>query len=125
VRFHKNNNISQNFSNGNIDSENIRSNINIESISNIESDNESIYSVISDAEKVNKNNKTQKKNARKNNDNIEITEEIRKKILEMKLNNTTPKKIQYDIKRYNNYNITQQQKTNFNLRFPSNQISNS
>ena len=37
-----------------------------------------------------------------------MTEEIKNKILEMKGNNATPKKIQFDIKRYFNYTISQQ-----------------
>ena len=37
-----------------------------------------------------------------------MTEEIKNKILEMKGNNATPKKIQFDIKRYFNYSISQQ-----------------
>lgn len=41
--------------------------------------------------------------------NQDITPEIRKQILEMKLNNATPKKIQFNMKRYWNLEITQQQ----------------
>jgi len=40
---------------------------------------------------------------------IDITPEIRKQILEMKSNSATPKKIQFDMKRYWNLELTQQQ----------------
>lgn len=40
---------------------------------------------------------------------LDITPEMRRQILEMKSNNATPKKIQFDMKRYWSLDITQQQ----------------
>jgi len=40
---------------------------------------------------------------------IDLSDDIKKIILDMKLNNATPKKIQFDLKRYHSIEITQQQ----------------
>jgi hypothetical protein len=39
----------------------------------------------------------------------EISKEINKLIIDMKFNNTSPKKIQFDLKRHHSIDITQQQ----------------
>ena len=46
---------------------------------------------------------------KKQNSEVIISNEIRNRILEMKTNNSTPKKIQFDMKRYYKLELTQQQ----------------
>ena len=82
--------------------------------SNSDSDNDSnktLHNISSSSKNKNTNQDTKSKNTRnsKNSKQIEISEEIKNKIIDWKKINTTPKKIQYDIKRYHNIDITQQQ----------------
>ncbi len=53
--------------------------------------------------------KTVKRNIKGAKQQLDLKPEIKKQVLEMKSNNATPKKIQFDMKRYWNLELTQQQ----------------